>query len=183
MVAQFGQNATEIAIRLLGLPLAAVAVILPLIVLLRGLRVLPRDARLLAATLAIAGLMFLTATLVFADIEAIRLKESWAVGQASRYSVAPGILIGQAVILAAAGLAPVVFDRWLRVFTVATLILAFIADSTGDPWNSRGPSWADSVEQGRRECIAQSSARVQMTPTGVPKDWSADIACSWLTRP
>lgn len=183
MLAQFGQNATELAIKFTGLPLAAAAVILPAIVLARGLRKLPHDTRMFATALALAGLGFLAGTLVFADLELIRLREAWAVGQASRYSVAPSILIGQAVIFAAAGLTPLVFDRWLKCLTLGTLILAFIADSTGDPWNSRGPIWSDSAMQGRDECTGNQSVRVPMTPIGVPKDWSADIACSWLTRP
>lgn len=72
MVAQYGQNATEPAIRFLGLPLAAGAIILPAIVLTRGLKPLPSVARLLATVLGLAGVMFLAGTLVFADLDPIR---------------------------------------------------------------------------------------------------------------
>jgi hypothetical protein len=183
MVAQFGQNATELAIRLVGLPIATAALALPAIVLVRGTRNLLGDGRLLAIILTLAGLMFLGGTLVFADLEAIRLTEYWTVGQASRYSVLPGILVGQAIVLAVSGLGRMVFECWLRGIAVGVLVLAFIADSTGDPWNSRGPSWTESVDNGRHDCSGQSATRVVMTPIGVPKDWSADIACRWLIRP
>ncbi|WP_138413379.1 hypothetical protein [Sinomonas gamaensis] len=183
MVAQFGQNATELAIKLVGLPIVTTALILPAIVLVRGTRNLLGDGRLLAIILTLAGLVFLGGTLIFADLEMIRLTEYWTVGQASRYSVLPGILIGQGIILAAANLSRIVFDRLARGITIGVLILAFVADSAGDPWNTRGPTWAETVDKARHECVGRSVARVQMTPTGVPKNWSADIPCRWLTRP
>lgn len=191
LVAQFGQNGTEMGLLTVGLPVLLVALLLPLAVLGWGAHSADRDLRLLAAGLVGGGVLLVAGTLVFADLDAIGLANWWAVGQASRYSVAPALLIGMALILLAGeALTGSVLARGLAVASLALLATAYASDWPGDPANTKGPLWADTVAEARTSCETRPAdpdrprrgptVTVPVTPQGVSIPWTATLPCSWL---
>lgn len=176
MEAQFGETASEILLKSVGLPLALVALSLPLFVLL----VRPRPIPLV---MCVAGMYLLCATLAFADLNTISLNEWWGVGQVSRYAVTPAILIGGAIALSWRDIARTPM-RPIAITSAVILVLAGIADGQGDRRNTRGPTWSATVKQARVTCAddRRRTISVPVTPQGDSTDWRAVVTCGWLAR-
>lgn len=187
--AQFGETGAEAFLRFLGVWAAvaiAAAVLAYLAVAVFGVA---GPGRGVAIALVLGGMAVLGATLTFSDLDAITLTEYWRVGAASRYAVAPAILIGMALLLAADRILaprPGGGSRWLRVIaigSVAALALGYAADFRGDAWNTHGPTWRTTIEQAIQTCgTSDSMVTVQFTPTDVPMNWQGQVPCSWVRR-
>ncbi|SEB67296.1 hypothetical protein SAMN04489844_0814 [Nocardioides exalbidus] len=175
-VAQFGQNGVEVLIH--GSILLAVAAgVVPLF--LAALSRPRGGPRAMVAILILAGVGILAATLVFAPHDQLELDPAWQLGNGSRYSVGPSLLLGAAVLVAVS----YARGRAVGAMAVALFGLAAVGDLTGDSWNSHGPTWATSVDDAVRECRGDSDvAEVQLTPTDVPTEWIAEVSCSWLLK-
>lgn len=172
---QWGETGAEVIIRSLGATTAAVVALGVLVVLMA-----PGTSRRFGLLLAGWGLALVTATLLFADLDAISLDEWWGVGQASRYAVAPSIFIAQGLVLAAARAR----GPWrpLTIASMVALALAFAADFRGDSGRVAPPVWSTSVQQARVACAAAAAQRVSVpvTPQDVPTNWAAEVPCRWL---
>ncbi len=175
LMTQLGETGAEAVIRVLGSTTAALVAVGVLVVLMT-----PGASRRFGLLLAGWALALVTATLLFADLGAISLDQWWGVGQASRYAVAPSILIAQGLVLAAARARGA--WRVLAIASMVTLALAFAADARGDRWRVAPPVWATSVQQARIACAAygDDTVTLQVTPQDVPKDWVALVPCRWL---
>ena len=174
-VAQYGQNGTEVVLAV-SVVLAALAGLVPvaLIVLARP----AGPAAVLSAVLVLAALALLAATLVFAPRDLLLLDPAYQLGNGSRYAVGPAILIGAAVLVAASYAS----SRLWRWSGATLLVLGALADLTGDSYNTQGPTWVESVEEGRAGCVdGVRTVDVQLTPTGVPLEWKAELRCDWLS--
>ncbi|RYC05818.1 hypothetical protein [Nocardioides zhouii] len=176
-----GQNGSEVLLGLSAVIAAAAGVIAVAVLLVR---VQPTPATALAIVMAVWGGGLLIVTLTFTDMVAIGLDPAWKLGQGSRYSVPPGVLVAMGVML----VLPFVLDRaagvW-RVLVLGVLLvfpLAVLADSPGDPANTADPTWSEALDDARETCSGRATARVQMTPADVPMDWSVELPCDWLTR-
>lgn len=56
------------------------------------------------------------------------------------------------------------------------------ADFRGDPWNTRGPKWAETVSDARAQCQTSTEDQVvPITPQGVPMQWTATVTCKWVS--
>lgn len=173
-VAQFGQNGTEVLL-LFAIPIAVAAGLLPLVLVgSAGAEVVTQR---IVGLLILSGFGVLACTLVFAPRAELALSPAWQLGNGSRYSVAPAILIGAATLVAAS----YAKAWWLRWLCPVLLTFAAAGDATGDSWNTHGPTWASSVARAADECSGPAgTVRVQVTPTGVPTDWRAEIPCEWI---
>ncbi len=174
-VAQYGQNGTEVVLTV-SVVLAALAGLVPvaLIVLARPVG----SAAVLSAVLVLAALALLAATLVFAPRDLLLLDPAYQLGNGSRYAVGPAILIGAAVLVAAS----YATSRLWRWTGATLLVLGALADLTGDAYNTQGPTWVESVEEGRASCVdGVRTVDLQLTPTGVPLEWTAELRCDWLS--
>lgn len=175
-VAQFGQNGAEV-LATVSVIVAVVAGLVPVVLVVAARPVGP--PRLVIGFLMLAGFGLLACTLVFAPRAELTLEPAWRLGNASRYAVGPSILIGAALLLAASYATSVVW-RWSGVTLIA---IAALADMTGDSWNTRGPTWTESVVEARGACDSGSTTvEVQLTPTDVPMAWKAELTCDWLSR-
>ncbi|WP_139227610.1 hypothetical protein [Nocardioides alpinus] len=173
-VAQFGQNGTEVLIHG-AILLAVLAGLVPLALVFLSR---PTGGPLvLLVLLLLAGGGLLGATLVFAPHDQLTLDPPWQLGNGSRYSVGPALLMGSAVLVAVSHAR----HRALRVAAVVLFCLAAVGDMTGDSWNSHGPTWVASIDDVRPACEAGAdSVEVQLTPTDVPTEWLALLSCDWV---
>lgn len=174
-VAQYGQNGTEVVL-MVSVVLAALAGLVPV-----ALMVLARpvgSVAVLSTVLVLAALALLAATLVFAPRDLLLLDPAYQLGNGSRYAVGPAILIGAAVLVATSHAT----SRTWRWAGAALLALGALGDLTGDSYNTQGPTWVESVEDGRARCAdGVRTVDVQLTPTGVPLEWKAELRCDWLS--
>ena len=178
----FGQNGTEVLLHL-GVAVAMVAGLAGLAVCAFRVRWSPPVA--LAFVLAAWGVGLLALTLTFTDMVMLGFEPEWRLGDGSRYSVPPGILLTMGTVL----VLPWTLERATRVWRLAVVSvlalmpLAVLADATGDSANTADPTWSAEVSRAREECASGAeTARVQMTPADVPLDWSTDLPCAWLRR-
>ena len=175
-VAQFGQNGTEVLIHG-AVVLAVVAGIVPLVLI--ALSRPPGGSLVLVALLSLAGVAMLAATLVFAPHRELELDPAWQLGNGSRYSVGPALLIGSAVLVA-------VSHARLKLAMITAVVLFGLAaagDLTGDSYNAHGPTWTMSVSEALQDCeTGRAVVDVQLTPAGVPTEWIAILPCTWLQR-
>ena len=178
----FGQNGTEVLLQV-GVAVALIAGLAVLAV--RAFRVPWSPPVALGLVLAAWGLGLLAVTLTFTDMVTLGFDPAWRLGQGSRYSVPPGILLTMGMML----VLPWSLERATGVWRVAVVSvlavmpLAVLADATGDSANTADPTWSTEVSRARVErASGAESVRVQMTPADVPLDWSTDLPCAWLRR-
>lgn len=176
-----GQNGTEVLL-IASVFLAALAGLV--VVALVLLRLERSAAATLALVMSVWGGGLLVVTLTFTDMVALGLDPAWKLGQGSRYSVPPAVLVTMGLVLVLPHLLAQSrgVHRLLLLGILAVMPAAVVADATGDPANYSGPTWAEALSTGRNACSKDGAtvARVQMTPSDVPMDWSVDLACDWL---
>lgn len=144
---------------------------------------LDTQQRWMAFLLGGAGLSFLVATVNFTDPHSIDV--SHGIANASRYALAPSLFLGAFILLVLSHLPRRGLDRILVVGTCVVMALASAVDSRGDEWSTHGPTWRSSVEQGRQACQGQQgkeSVTLEVTPQGVPMDWTTQVSCDWLLQ-
>lgn len=182
LVAQFGQNGAELLLGVLG-PWA-LATLLPALWLCA--RFVTAQTALPATVLGFGGFSALIATLLFADMPNLPIDPPWGVGQGSRYSIVPAILIGSIMVLAAVSrlLEPrSAQDFVLAIFVASALLVGTLGDAVGDRANVAGPRWSDSIDQARARCAdGGKTVSIPITPSGFATDWHAEVTCSWVQR-
>ncbi|QXT64087.1 hypothetical protein [Tessaracoccus palaemonis] len=179
-VTAFGVTGSQILIRISGVAGACVVAMVPLALLI--IAVTRRSgnaqkARPAIVTLCVAGGALLMGTLFFADMQAIAITDWWTPAEPSRYSVPFALLVTPALILAAWALG----NRLVTYLLAAVLLMGIAADFRGDPWNTAGPVWSDSVSEARLACADGANGDpvvVQITPEGVAMSWTATIPCA-----
>lgn len=179
-VSVFGQNGTEVLL-IIGVPVAVLAALV--VIAVAGIKVRWSPTVALALVLTTWGMGMLAVTLTFSDMTMLGLDPAWQLGQGSRYSITPGVLLAMSLLLSL----PFALERargFWRVPIYAVLLafpLAVLADSPGDSWNTADPTWAEELTAARAACQSgQDQVNVQMTPSGVSTDWTVDLPCSWL---
>ena len=179
--AALGESVSQALTNLLGTGVFSVLVLvgyaLVLLVLLPGV---PAQTRWLVALLLAAGTAFLAATVNFADLSTILPSQGLA--NASRYALIPSLTIGPALVLLADRAGPGRLARAVSGGLVLVMALGCVADSRGDEWATRGPSWPDTLTQARRTCQEEgvTTVTVPLTPQGVPTPWTAVLTCQWV---
>lgn len=177
-----GESGSQLSVNVLSaLPIALATVLAVVVFFACSWRFLATDQRFLVVVLGGSGALFLLATLCFTDPQSVDV--ALGLSRASRYALAPSVLIGSAVLVVLSRLPRRGPWRVVTCVVVILLVLSAVVDSRGDEWSTRGPSWMSTVERAEQECAAgRSTATVPVTPQGVPTDWTATVNCSWISR-
>lgn len=174
MASQYGVIGTQVMSKLMAFPLVLVAAIVPLYLLWRG------GDRLVAQFFG-AGLYLLLGALAFAEPSLHVVDKWWAVGQPSRYSLAPAVLLGMAGMRAGGRLLAGSGHR-IAVLAAVAFVGAFGMSLRGDHRNVDGTDWPTTVEQAQQACQfgGGDKVTVEFTPQTAEKQWSSALPCDWL---
>lgn len=179
--AVLGETGTTVALAIAG-PLAVTVLTIVAFALLyfTGFRRLDGQQKWMTVLLAAAGFLFLVATVNFMDPHEIDVAHG--VARASRYALIPSLMVGASLAVLFSEYPRTAWGRSVRAATVGLILVGSAADSRGDEWATRGPSWSATVEETRQACEGGAETlTVEVTPQGVPTEWTADLNCSWVT--
>ena len=163
------------------LPVVVVTVVLAALFLVRSWRFMMREQRVLVTLLWAYGALITLGTVCFTDPRSIDVGAGMA--RASRYALAPSILIGCGVLIALSCVPRSGVWKFVTVAGCSLLAVSAVVDSRGDEWATRGPEWSATLDTARRACHdGAAHVTVPLTPQGVPMEWTAVLPCSWVTR-
>lgn len=175
-----GETGTTVAVNVLGATVVTAVTLAGFLALYAyGVRKLDGQQKWMVLLLGVGGLLFLMATVNFIDPKEIDVAQG--VARASRYALIPSLLIGASIMVLLSDYPRSMWGRATLITTSTLIVLSSVVDSRGDEWATRGPTWSDTVKQSQHACLTGAErVTVNVTPQGVPLDWTADLQCTWV---